>query len=389
MDFDFSDEQHAFRAKAAAYIKQVGAKPGIAYKPTFNAGYADTADRKEFMKDLGRGGYLGLSWPVEVGGKGMDGVYDYLLTEELAYQGMPGSGKGIGIIGKTLLRRGSPEQQARFLPKILKAEIDWAIGYSEPDAGSDLGALKLKAVRDGDGWRLNGQKRFSSSAHFAEWYFLMARTHPDRPKHKGITLFMVEMNAPGIQVNPMWTIDGHRTNEVFLDDVWIPDSQVVGEPGQAFYYVAEALDFERHVLFPLGPIQKLSEIFLDWINTATIDGEPVRDRPEARRLAGKIARGLEVCRLQGLSVLAADDPGVATIRSSMNKIAMSEYGRYLADAALEMMGPGAWLNDDDPDAPAGGLFARARVAGGIWIIGAGSNEIQRNIIARRGLGLPV
>lgn len=389
MDFDFSEEEHAFRARAAAYIKQIGSKPGVAYKPTFNSGYADTPDRKQFMKDLARGGYLGLSWPEEVGGKGMDGVYDYLLTEELAYQGMPGSGKGVGIIGKTLLRRGSKEQQERFLPKILNAEIDWAIGYSEPDAGSDLGSLKLKAVRDGEGWRLNGQKRFSSSAHFAEWYFLMARTHPDRPKHKGITLFMVEMNHPGIQVNPMWTIDGHRTNEVFLDDVWIPDSQVIGEPGQAFYYVAEALDFERHVLFPLGPIQKLSEILLDWINTATIDGEPVRERPEAKRLAARIARGLEVCRLQGLSVLAAENPAVATIRSSMNKIAMSEYGRYLADQALELMGPGSWLTDDDPDAPAGGLYARARIAVVIWIIGAGSNEIQRNIIARRGLGLPV
>ncbi len=388
MDFDFSEEEHAFRKKAGEYIAKI-AKPGVAYKPTFNSGYADTPDRKQFMRDLAKGGYLGLSWPEEYGGKGMDPVYDYLLTEELAYQGMPGSGKGVGIIGKTLLRRGSKEQQERFLPQILNAEIDWAIGYSEPDAGSDLGSLKLKAVRDGDGWRLNGQKRFSSSAHFAEWYFLMARTHPDRPKHKGITLFMVEMDHPGIQVNPMWTIDGHRTNEVFLDDVWVPDSQVVGEPGQAFYYVAEALDFERHVLFPLGPIQRLSEIFLEWLNTATIDGEPVRDRPEAKRLAGKIARGLEVCRLQGLSVLAADDPKVATIRSSMNKIAMSEFGRALADEALEMMGPGAWLSDSDPDAPAGGLYARAQIAVVIWIIGAGSNEIQRNIIARRGLGLPV
>jgi alkylation response protein AidB-like acyl-CoA dehydrogenase len=389
MDFEFSEEERAFRKEAADYIRKIGSKPGVAYKATFNTGYADTPARKQFMKDLGKGGYLGLSWPTEYGGKGLSPVYDFLLTEELAYQGMPGSGKGVGIIGRTLLRRGSEELKAEFLPRILNAEIDFAIGYSEPDAGSDLAALKVKAVRDGDGWRLNGQKRFSTSAHFAEWYFLLARTHPDRPKHKGITLFLIDLKSPGIQVNPMFTIDGHRTNEVFLDDVWVPDSQVIGEPGQGFYYVVEALDFERHMLFPNGPLQRLWEIFIDWVRTATIDGEPVRDKPEVRRLVGKLARGLEVGRLHGLSVVAARDSNAGTLGSSMNKIANSEFGRALTDAALDMMGPGSWLSEDDPGAPAEGLFERGRRAVVISIIGAGTNEIQRNIIARRGLGLPV
>jgi alkylation response protein AidB-like acyl-CoA dehydrogenase len=194
MDFDFSPEERAFRAEAAAYIK-ANIKEGVINDGHAGANYTDTPARREFIRALAKKGLLGLSWPKEYGGKGMPFIYDYHLLEELCLAGAPQTGKGIGIIGQTLIRHGTEFQKQLLLPKILSGEIEWAIGYSEPEAGSDLAALKLKATRDpnGHGWRLNGQKRFNTSAHYGDWYWLAARTDPNAPKHKGITLFMFDI----------------------------------------------------------------------------------------------------------------------------------------------------------------------------------------------------
>ena len=193
----------------------------------------DTPKRRDFMAEMGRRGWLGITWPKDVGGQEGDGVYEYLLNESLARRGGPQIGKGVGIIGKTIVRHGSDRLEAEFLPKILRNEIEFAVGYSEPNAGSDAASMQLKAIRDGDGWMLNGQKTWTTSAHFAEWYWVGARTDPEAPKHFGITLFLVPLDHPGITVKPIWTMGDERTNEVYLDNVWVSDDYVVGdvEPG--------------------------------------------------------------------------------------------------------------------------------------------------------------
>lgn len=388
MDFEFNTEEKAFRAEVAEFIREHADKPGVRHDNNCGTRFCDTPPRRQFMKELAKKGYLGICWPREYGGRGMSTVYDYLLNEELAVQGMAGTGKGVGTIGRTFILRGTEEQKKKFLPMILNAEIEWAIGYTEPEAGSDLASLKLKAVRDGNGWRLSGQKRFTSSAHFAEWYFLAARTDFNAPKHQGITLFVIDLKTPGITVNPMYCMDGERTNEVFLDDVWVPDSHVIGEPGKGFYYVSQALDFERHIMMSFGIFERMYKTFLHWVKTATRDGKPVREDSDVRRILAKLTRQLEVARLINLKVLATSDPQQATVFSAMNKISVGEFTHDMADGAMDTMGPGAWLALNEPEAPAEGLFDLVRRTAILNTVGGGTNEIQRNIIARRGLGLP-
>ena len=164
-----------------------------------------------------------MSWPIASGGSEQEGVYEYLLNARLSYYGAPQIGKGVGIVGKTIIRHGNERLKQEFLPKVLKGEIQFAIGYSEPNAGSDAAAMQLRATRDGDGWRLNGQKIFTTSAHFADWYWVGARTDPDAPMHHGITVFLLPMDAPGPTIHGMPTIGDESTNTVFFVDVYVSE----------------------------------------------------------------------------------------------------------------------------------------------------------------------
>src|SRR5438105_287463 len=236
---------------------------------------ADIPERRAMMGKIAQQGWLGITWPKEWGGQEGDGVYEYLLNEALARRGGPQIGKGIGIIGKTILRHGSEKMKQEFLPKILRNEVEFAVGYSEPDAGSDAASMKLKAIRDGEGWRLNGQKTWTTSAHFAEWYWVGARTDPES-KHQGITLFLVPLDHPGITVRGIWTMGDERTNDVFFDDVWVSDDYVVGEVNRGFQYISEALDLERFTMFTFSPIKQRLDLLTDYVNTATPDDEPLK-----------------------------------------------------------------------------------------------------------------
>ncbi|HZQ84174.1 MAG TPA: acyl-CoA dehydrogenase family protein, partial [Acidimicrobiales bacterium] len=213
MNFTFSPEQLAFADEVEAFL-DANDDPEVFDLTRENmAQIVDTPKRRQFMAKLGEKGWLGITWPKEWGGQDGEGVYEYLLNEKLAGRGGPQIGKGVGIIGKTILAHGSEKMKQEFLPKILRNEVEFAVGYSEPDSGSDAASMKLKATRDGDGWRLNGQKTWTTSAHFAEWYWVGARTDPES-KHQGITLFLVPLDHPGITINGIWTMGDERTNDV-------------------------------------------------------------------------------------------------------------------------------------------------------------------------------
>jgi len=274
VDFDFSPEQRDFLAEVEAYL-DANDDPDVFDVTRENmAQIVDTPKRREFMAKLGEKGWLGITWPKEWGGQDSDGVYEYLLNEALAGRGGPQIGKGVGIIGKTILAHGSEFLKKEFLPKILRNEVEFAVGYSEPDAGSDAASMKLKAVKDGDGWRLNGQKTWTTSAHFAEWYWVGGRTDPDN-KHQGITLFLVPLDHPGITINGIWTMGDERTNEVWFDDVFVPDEYVVGEVNKGFQYISEALDLERFTMFTYSPIKQRLDVLTEHVRTATVDGQPL------------------------------------------------------------------------------------------------------------------
>src|SRR5918992_1570838 len=282
--------------------------------------------------------------------------------------GCPLIGKGVGIVGKTILRHGNERLKKEFLPKILGAEIEFAIGYSEPNAGSDLAALSLRCTKTDGGWLLNGQKRFTTSAHFADWYWIAGRTDPEAQKHKGITLFLVPMDAPGIEVVNMPCLAGERTNEVFLDDVFVPDDYVVGEINKGFYYVSEALDFERFTLFTISAFARKYEALREYLRTATRDGKPMKDDPEVRRTVAKLATRIE---------------------AAMFKLWLSMTAQEVAEAFITLAGPDGVLRRGTEHAPIDGRFENYYQYSVLETVGAGTSEVQRNIIARRALGLPV
>jgi hypothetical protein len=342
------------------------------------------------MAKMGERGWLGMTWPEEYGGSDGEGVYEYLLNEALARRGGPQIGKGVGIIGKTILAHGNERLKREFLPKILRNEVEFAVGYSEPDAGSDAASMKLRAIRDGDGWRLNGQKTWTTSAHFAEWIWVGARTDPDVPKHFGITLFLVPLDHPGITVRAIWTMGDERTNDVFFDDVFVHDDYVVGELNKGFQYISEALDLERFTMFTYSPIQQRLELLCEYVSTATRDDRPVKDDPVVRSKVAQLVTQAEVARVLGLRVVAASMKGGAppTTESSEYKLYATELSKRLADAAMDIVGHEAQLRVGTDEAPMGGRTESTYRYTVLDTIGGGASEIQKNIIARRKLGLP-
>lgn len=390
MDFEFTHEQLDFIKEVEEFL-DANDDPEVFDVTRENmAQIVDTPPRRKFMAKLGEKGWLGITWPVEYGGKDGDGVYEYLLNEALAARGGPQIGKGVGIIGKTIISHGSEAMKAEFLPKILKNEVEFAVGYSEPNAGSDAASMQLKATKVDGGWNLNGQKTWTTSAHFADWYWVGARTDQDAPKHNGISVFLVPMNHPNITVKAIWTMGDERTNEVYLDDVFVPDAYVVGDLNKGFQYISEALDLERFTLFTYSPTAQRLDLLTQYVKSATRDGEPMKDDSVVRSKVAQLHTEAEVARVLGLKFVAASTAGGAppTSEASEYKLFTTEFSRRLANAAMDLAGPGGQLRVHTEAAPMVGRSESTYRYTVIDTIGGGSSEIQKNILARRKLGLP-
>ncbi|MCB1272303.1 MAG: acyl-CoA dehydrogenase family protein [Microthrixaceae bacterium] len=403
MDFEFSDEQLAFKAEVEAFIAEHDDIEIFDVTRENMAQIVDTPARRAFMKELGHKGWLGLTWPEQYGGSDSEGVYEYILNEALAGKGGPQIGKGVGIIGKTLIAHGSDFLKEKFLPMILENDVEFAVGYSEPNAGSDAASMRLKAERhttdDGrTGWLLNGQKTWTTSAHFAEWYWLGTRTDPDN-KHMGITLMLVPLDQDGIEINGIWTMGDERTNEVFIDDVFVPDEYVVGEVNHGFRYISQALDLERFTMFTYSPIRQRLDLLTDYVRDAERDGEPLKDDPVVRSEMANLHTEAEVARVMGLKFVteavkvekaakAGKEFQPPTVVASEYKLFATEYSQRLANASMDIGAPGSQTRVRTEDAPMAGRAESTYRYTVIDTIGGGASEIQRNIIARRGLGLP-
>jgi alkylation response protein AidB-like acyl-CoA dehydrogenase len=390
MDFELGEEERRFEAEVERFLEQNRSAEVMDANPEQLSQTVETPAKRAFMRKLAAQGWLGMSWPQEYGGAERPGIYDFLLTEALSRFGAPQPGKGVGIVGKTLIRHGNDSLKRYFLPRIIRGEVEFAIGYSEPGAGSDAAALQLRATRDDErgGWILDGQKIWTTSAHFADWYWVGARTDR-RSKHEGITLFLVPMDHPGLEVRPTWTIGDERTNEVFFDGVFVSDDFVVGEVNRGWTYICEALDLERFAMLPVGPHEMKIAALCDYVREATRDGRPLREDPRVRATVAKLATELEVARMLQRKVVSEATAGrIPTVESAMYKLFQSELGQRVADAALDLMGADGVLKPDAEGAPVGGRFERSYRYTVVDTIGGGTSEIQKNIIARRGLGLP-
>jgi alkylation response protein AidB-like acyl-CoA dehydrogenase len=390
MHFEFSPEEVAFAAEVERFLDE-HATPDVADVTRENmAQIVDTPPRRAFMKKLAERGWLGMTWPKQYGGQERPGVYEYILNEALARRGCPQIGKGVGIIGKTLIRHGSEKLKQEFLPQIIRGEIEFAVGYSEPQAGSDAANMQLRAEREGEGWRINGTKIWTTSAHFADWYWVGARTDFAK-KHDGITLFLIPMHHPGLTVQPMPTIGDEITNSVFFDNVWIHDDYRVGQLGAGFSYISEALDLERFTMFTFSPIEQRFEELVEWLRTAKRDGEPLRASAHVRQKIATLATQLEVSRVLGLRfVAAATEVGgkPPTVEASEYKLYATSLSQRVANAMCDLAGPGAQLRVHTTEAPLRGRAEMSYRYSVIDTIGGGASEIQKNIIARRKLGLP-
>jgi alkylation response protein AidB-like acyl-CoA dehydrogenase len=394
VNFDFSAEELAFVAEVRAFLAEAAGEPDAAdvFNPNRESDsiLSDTPARRAFNRRLAARGYLGLSWPAAYGGQGRPGIYEYLLNEELSRVGAPLIGKGVGCVGQTLIRHGSEKLKREFLPRILKAEVEFALGYTEPHAGSDLAALRLRADRVDGGWRLNGQKMFTTSAHFADWYWLAARTDFAAPKHKGISLFLLPMRQPGITVHPIETMGEHVTNQVFLDDVFVADDYLVGEAGKGWTYICEALDYERFTFYTFSPLEEKLAALRRLLAGRRRDGAAILDQPHVRRRFARLTAEVETAKmLQRRVIDAAARGGVPSIEAAMCKLYSTELHQRLADFALDALGPEGLLHRSHGDAPDHGKWEWSYRATALDTIGAGSSEIQKNIIARRALDLPL
>jgi len=390
VDFEFSEEQLAFVKEVEAFL-DANDDPEVFDVTRENmAQIVDTPTRRAFMAALGERGWLGMTWPKEYGGSEGEGVYEYLLNERLAGRGGPQIGKGVGIVGKTIIRHGNETLKEEFLPKILRNEVEFAVGYSEPNAGSDAASMQLKATKVDSGWVLNGQKTWTTSAHFAEWYWVGARTDPEAPKHAGITLFLVPLDQPGITINAIWTMGDERTNEVFLNDVFVPDEYVVGEVNHGFRYISEALDLERFTMFTISPMVQRFELLVEYVKSTVRDGEPLKDDPVVRQRLAQLATDLEVARVIGLRFVFESAKGGAapTAWASEYKLFATEFSKRLANTSMDIAGPGSQLRVKTKEAPMEGRPESTYRYTVIDTIGGGASEIQKNIIARRKLGLP-
>lgn len=393
MDFSFSATEQAFIDEVRDFLGDQRKRDDMAgvFAPDREADsmLSDSPNRRAFNQRLADAGYLGLSWDESYGGQGRDGIYDYLLNEELATVGAPLIGKGVGCIGKTLINHGSERLKQEFLPQILRGEIEFALGYSEPGAGSDLASLKLKAERDGDYWCLNGQKMWTTSAHFADWYWVAARTDPEAAKHRGISVFLIPMDHPGLTITEIETMGDHRTNQVFFDDVRVHQDYLVGEENQGWTYVCEALDYERFTLYTVGPLQVKFDALVELLKLTHCDGVALAELVDIRQRLAQLATELEAAKVLQRRVISAAIKGdVPTVEAAMCKLYSTELGRRLADFALDCLGEPGLLRAGVEGAPAAGKWEHSYRATVVDTIGGGSSEVQKNVIARRGLQLP-
>jgi alkylation response protein AidB-like acyl-CoA dehydrogenase len=349
--------------------------------------------RQDFSRKLGARGWLGITWPRAFGGQERGALEHLAFEEEMACAEAPVTfhNTAANMIGPTLVHFGSPAQQAFFLPGIARGDISFALGYSEPDHGSDLAGIRTAATRNADGgWTINGQKIFTSTAGFSTHVWLAARTDPAQLRHGGISVFAVPLNTPGISLQPMSGLNGHRSNIVFYDNVQVRVDALVGEENGGWKIITEALAHERVALGAIGArARAYFDKLLDHVRTATRAGQPMTRDALVRDRVGALGAEVEAARLLAVQTAQVVERGEVPLwEAAMLKVYASELMERLSEAAFDLLGSGATLAHEAPGALADGCFEYGVRDALLYTIGGGTNEIQRTLIALRGLDLP-
>ena len=385
MDFRLGPRAEKFRAEVRGFLAE-----HLTDEVIERAHATGTVHDWGFHRALAERGWLAASWSVESGGQGRDPFEVLVLHEEMARAGAPVDGWGTSeLVANTLRVAGTDAQRGDVVPRVLRGEILICLGYSEPDSGSDVAAAKTRAVRDGDEWVIDGQKMFTTLAHESAFVFLLTRTNTEVPKHRGLTMFLVPMDTPGIEVRPIHTVGGERTNITFYNGVRVPDSARVGEVDGGWEVMKVALAFERQA-GGQGETVRLLERAVQWARTAPgADGEPLLADGSVRERLARIAVGSEVGKLLRYRLAWTSARGeLPIVEGSMAKLFCSESFQRAASELVDLAGTEGVLGHGADAAPADGWFEHAHRHAAVMTIYGGTSEIQRSIIAERGLGLP-
>ena len=383
MDFNDTPEEAKFRQEAQQWLTA-----NIPDKKEL-AGLDTIAAAKLWQKRKYDAGWACITWPEAHGGRGATPIENVIWGQEEGKYNTPENvfSIGHGMCAPTMMAWATEEQNRKYLPRLASGEDIWCQLFSEPAGGSDLAAMRTRAEKDGDEWVINGQKIWTSGAHVSDWGWLAARTDPDAPKHKGITMFMLRMDTPGITVRPLINMaEGHGFNEVFFEDVRIPKSNVVGETNRGWYHLAVALDFERSGIGAFAGGRRTVEEITDF---ARDNRHLLDERPAARYELAERAIEVEVGTYMAYRIAYMQEHGVvANHEASMSKLFGSELGQRIAKTGMDLLGLRGNVWSDGPYAALQGRLSRSYVSAVSGTIAAGTSEIQRNIIATRGLGLP-
>jgi len=391
LDFHDTPDQAKWRTEVRDFLKKEASSSLVAEsQSTGEGGRAQMGQAmREWRNRLAEKGWIAPAWPKEYGGAGLGVMEQFVMNEEFAEARVANvGGMGTSMIGPTLIIHGNDEQKKEHLSRILRGESRWCQGYSEPGAGSDLAALQTRAVRDGDDFVLNGQKIWTTGAHMSDWMFMLARTDPDAPKHRGITYFLMDMKSPGVTVRPLVNLaGGHIFNEVFFEDVRVPARNVVGEINRGWYIGTTTLDFERSSIGNAVGQRQTLEYYLRYIKEHRADGTVSKAESVRSEFADRWIEAATAKMLSYRVITIQAEGRVPNHEASIAKLFNSELSQRIARSAMKAVGTYGQLTDRDK-APMRGRAAERYMGTLSPTIAGGTSEVQRGIIATRGLGLP-
>jgi len=388
MYIGYTEEQEALRQELRAYYAEL-LTPEVEEELGRGGGVGPTMRR--IVRRMGEDGWLGIGWPTEYGGQGRSAIEQFVFFDESMRAGAPVPMLTINTVGPTIMNFGTDEQKAFFLPKILKGEIHFCIGYTEPGAGTDLAALKTRAVRDGDEYVINGQKIFTSLAGDADYVWLATRTDPEAKKHKGISMFIVPMDTPGISVVPMRLLGEHNINQTFYEDVRVPAANLVGGENNGWGLITNQLNHERVTLCSPGIVERtLAEVRKCAQETKLADGRRVVDQEWVQLNLARVHAKLEFLKLINWKVAWSATQGRLDVAdASTTKVFGTEFYLEAFRLMFEIVGQVGYLKEGSPEAVLKSRLERLYRGLLILTFGGGTNEIQRDLIGVFGLGMPM
>lgn len=390
MEFHLNADEAAFRDEVRAFLRrELTPEVFAAHRDTTEQGMWTADFTKAFRRKLGEAGYLGMGWPKEYGGGGRSRIYQAILWDEMEWHRAPGLDRSMTYIPNAVMTFGSDAQKAALLPQISRGEISWFVGYSEPEAGSDLANLKTRAIADGDDFVITGQKAFSSDAHMADYGWVATRTDPNSERHKGLSMFIVDMKSPGVTIARHPTMAGWTHHSVHFDNVRVPRSMLVGELHQGWKVVMGAIDFERAALASPGLVNYQFDRLLAWCAHGRDGDERPIDDPVVQDTLVRLAIEAEGARIMSYWLASLHARGqYPQHETSLALLVKREVARLFDEAAMDLLGPYAPLRAGAPHAQLDGEVEIEYRDHLYFQFAAGGFDITRNVVAQRGLGLP-